>query len=255
MDECAILESVKALRVLVTRSPHQASALADGLRAAGMEPVLVPTIEIVPPKSFASLDAVVSSLASFEWLVFTSANAVEVFASRVSRETAMPKIAAIGPATKRALEQAGLVVELMPEVAVAESLADTLRPVVRGKRVAIVRAEAARDVLVSRLEEAGAAVQVGVAYRNVVPAGSVERLREFDVEGWPDAVTFTSASTARNLVALLDEAGVLLPESVKRVSIGPVTSLAMLELGIPPHAAAKEAGIAALVAAVAEILA
>jgi uroporphyrinogen-III synthase len=235
---------VKARRVLVTRSPQQASALADGLRAAGMEPVLVPTIEIVPPVSFESLDAVIAAVGSFEWLVFTSANAVEVFAARVSRDVMLPKIAVIGAATGRAVEAAGFMVTLMPEVAVAESLADALAGF--DGPFAVVQAEEARGILESRL----AGVTVGVAYRNVVAAGSVERLREFDVEGWPDAVTFTSASTARNLVALLREAGVMLPEGVKRVSIGPVTSAAMRELGMEPHAEAKEAGIVALVEAV-----
>ncbi|MEO6922649.1 MAG: uroporphyrinogen-III synthase, partial [Bryocella sp.] len=229
----------------------QASALADALRSAGLEPVLVPTIEIVPPVSFESLDAVVGKLDRFEWVVFTSANAVEVFAARCSRRVGLPKVAAIGAATARALVAAGFVVELVPEVAVAESLAEAL-VAVGAKRVAIVRAEVARDVLVARLEEAGAQVEIGVAYRNVVPKGSADRLRLFATEGWPAAVTFTSASTVRNLVALLAEAGVVLPEGVKRVSIGPVTSAAMRELGIPAHAEAKEAGIAALVDAVKE---
>ena len=233
-----------ARRVLVTRSPRQASALADGLRAAGMEPVMVPTIEIVPPESFASLDAVVESLGQFEWLVFTSANAVEVFASRCLVREGLPKIAVIGAATGRAVEAAGLKVALMPEVAVAESLAEALEGF-EGP-FAIVQAEETRGVLEARLSD----VTVGVAYRNVVPAGSVSRLKEFEREGWPDAVTFTSASTVRNLVGLLERAGVVLPETVKRVSIGPVTSGVMRELGIAPHAEAREAGIGALVDAV-----
>ena len=117
-------------RILVTRSPHQASELADALRALGAEPVLIPTIETVEPTSYAPLDEALARLDGFDWLIFTSANAVEAFARRLDGR-ALPvglKIAAIGAATARALEAAGFGVDLVPALAVAESLTEALLP-------------------------------------------------------------------------------------------------------------------------------
>jgi uroporphyrinogen-III synthase len=279
-------------RVLITRSQHQASALAERLRALSHEPVLIPAIDIVPPTSFALLDAALAALRGFHWLIFTSANAVEAFAERVDMcpQGQTPKqlsdsggtakgvpyrpasplslipslcfIAAIGPATARAVEQwLGTSPKLVPPQAVAESLAKALLPYAKQPdgspmRFLLVRAEQARDALPEALRAAGAEVAIVPAYRNVVPAGSVDALRALFVSpaAWPDAITFTSSSTAANLRTLLDEAGIALPEGVLRVSIGPITSQTMRDLGMPPHAEAAEATVEALADAVVQAL-
>lgn len=247
-------------RVLVTRAPHQASELADQLRAAGAEPVLIPTIAIAEPHSLAALDAALACLGTYDWMVFTSANAVDAFHRRAQfhRITQMPQqIAAIGRATERAAQAVGLHVELVPAKAVAESLAEELSRQAKGKTFLIVRAAEARDVLPEALRDAGGAVTVAEAYRNDVPGQSIVALRELfaRVESYPAAVMFTSASTARNLATLLEEAGTTLPESVVRASIGPITSAAMRELGMNPDVEAREASVAALVQALAEYFA
>ncbi|GAC1417848.1 MAG: hypothetical protein NVSMB62_09020 [Acidobacteriaceae bacterium] len=247
-------------RVLVTRAPHQASELAERLRAAGAEPVLIPTIAIAEPHSLAALDAALACLGTYDWMVFTSANAVEAFHRRAQfhRITQVPKqIAAIGRATERAAQAVGLRVDLVPERAVAESLAEELAREARGKTFLLVRAAEARDVVPEALREAGGTVTVAEAYRNDVPAQSILALRELfaRVESYPDAVMFTSASTARNLATLLEEAGTALPESVMLASIGPITSAAMRELGMVPHVEAREASVAALVQALVEYFA
>jgi uroporphyrinogen-III synthase len=266
-------------RVLITRSPYQASELADALRARGLEPVLVPAIEFATPASFAALDAALvrlfsrsGQLDSFHWLLFTSANAVDAFHQRLQSVAAPQnnakdlfpascRIAAIGPATARALQTLGLTPTLVPPQAVAESLAASLLPCARQPdgsptRFLLVRAEQARDHLPETLRAAGAEVTIAPAYRTVVPAGSIDALRALFASppAYPDAITFTSSSTARNLLALLEAAGLTLPPVVLRVSIGPITSQSLRDLGLPPHAEAAEATIPSLAAAVVKAL-
>jgi uroporphyrinogen-III synthase len=216
-----------------------------------MEPVLVPAIEIAPPESWCGLDAALTALGSYDWVVFTSANAVESFAARARRLGlgANPKrVAVVGPATARAVEEAlGQAVDLMPERYVAEELAAALAPVIHGASVLLVRAAVARDVLPEALAAAGALVTVAEAYRNVVPEGSVAELKALFREGPPEGVAFTSGSTARNLKGLLEAAGLEMPEGIVLGSIGPVTSAAMRELGWEPRVQAEEATVAALV--------
>lgn len=250
-------------RVLITRSPHQASSLAEALRLVGAEPVMVPAIELAEPTSFGVLDEAVLRLEVFDWVLFTSANAVEVFAERAGgRVGAVRRIAAIGAATARAVEAAGLRVDLMPSQAVAESFVEALQPLLyqedgRATRFLLVRAEVAREYLPEALRESGVEVTIAPAYRNVIPEGSVGAVRElFRLrENWPDAITFTSSSSATNLLALLEVAGLELPAEVLRVSIGPVTSRTLEDAGFPPHAEAETATIPELAKATMRALA
>jgi uroporphyrinogen-III synthase len=276
--------------VLVTRAAGQASALAEGLRAAGMEPVVVPVIEIVEPESWAAADAALGRLGSFDWVVFTSPNAVERFVGRwvkvvagTGEKQVLPlrqvqgqddngknhvdatrsfatefggRVAAIGQGTARACELVGMKVDLVPAKAVAESLAEALVPMAQGKRFLLPRAAAARDVLPEALRAAGGEVEDVAVYRNAVPEGSVAAVRELFAEGarGVDAVTFTSASTVVNLLALLEVSGVRLPADVARVSMGPITSEALRAHGLQPDAEADEATITSLVEKVDEVV-
>jgi uroporphyrinogen-III synthase len=266
-------------RILITRTRHQASELATQLEALGAVPILIPTIEIVPPETYSTLDAALVQIETlggnaFDWLLFTSANAVEVFYQRreylgqlqspgaprsdsqtrlsATRESSFPRIAVIGPATAKAVQGIGLTVDLIPPQYVAESLAEALIPDAPGKRILLIRATDARDILPEALAAAGATVTIADAYRNQIPADSIVALRRlFDSPAnYPDAITFTSASTARNLVALLDAAGVALPNSVALISIGPITTRALRDLGLEPGIEAAEPTLPALVEAV-----
>jgi uroporphyrinogen-III synthase len=246
-------------RVLITRAAHQASALAEELCGLGAEPVFLPTIELAEPSSFAPLDEAITGLSGFDWLIFTSANAVEVFVGRGGAAREGLKVAAIGAVTAGALDVAGFRADLVPGVATAEGLVEALQGVlnVRGGRFLLVRAEVGREVLPEALREAGAEVTVVAAYRTVVPAASVAGIQElFGEKGsWPDAITFTSSSTATNLLALLEVAGVRLPDEVLRVSIGPVTSQTLGDAGYPPHAEAVVSTVHGLAVAVVEAVA
>jgi uroporphyrinogen-III synthase len=284
-------------RILITRAPHQSSALAEQLIAHGCDPILIPAIEIVDPTSFAALDAALAHLETFHWLLFTSANAVEAFSNRLatlkgtdvsslaalkgtgfspsindlSREGALAPegtssaschIAAIGQATARAAEAHNLPVTLIPPQAVAESLAEALLPHTHQPdrtptRFLLIRAEQARDHLPDTLRSAGADVTIAPAYRTIIPNSSIEALRTlFSPAGRAvHAITFTSSSSATNLLALLEASGLTLPPEIPRISIGPITTQTLRDLNLPPHSEAAEPTIPALVASVVQFLA
>jgi uroporphyrinogen-III synthase len=246
-------------RILITRAPHQASELAERVRALGATPILIPTIEIGPPASYAALDAALGALAGFDLVAFTSANAVHAFGERseVLGIALTPKrIAVVGPATARAVESLGLHVDVSPLTFTAESLAEMLLPEVEGRKVLLVLAEDAPTTLENMLDAGGAQVTVATAYSNRIPSSSLSAIKALfaDRASYPDAVTFTSASTAANLVALLEAAGLTMPAPVMRASIGPITSHALRELGLPPHMEALESTIGGLVDALVERL-
>jgi uroporphyrinogen-III synthase len=244
---------LSVLRVLVTRPAGQGSTLAELLTAAGATPILIPAIGIAPPASWCALDAALTALRTFDWLIFTSANAVNAFAARARTLGISPnptKLAVIGPATAQAVRAAfGREVDLMPEQFVAESLAAALSAEAGGASILLVRAAVARDLLPQALGRAGATVTIAEAYRNVIPDGSPAELQELFRAHPPHAITFTSASTAQNLSALLEAAGLRLPDGVVLASIGPVTSAAMRELGMEPTVEAAQATMVELVAA------
>jgi uroporphyrinogen-III synthase len=256
-------------RILITRTRQQASELAALLEALGAEILLIPTIELAPPSSFAALDAALADLPSFDWLLFTSANAVHAFRARTQAAAeartpqpgAMlpalskpPRIAAIGPATAKAIQSIGLHVDLIPATYVAESLLEALLPHAANGRFLLVRAEEARDLLPDALTAAGAHVTLAPAYRNLTPPDAIPALqRLFTSPQPPDTITFTSSSTARNLIALLEAANLQLPPGTTLASIGPITSTTLRELGLTPTLEAAEPTIPALAAAIAAL--
>jgi uroporphyrinogen-III synthase len=246
-SNCSALQSTQVQplahrRILITRTRQQASELATRL-------------ELAPPSSFAALDAALADLPSFGWLLFTSANAVQAFQSRAQTGTEQrpPRIAAIGPATAKAVESIGLKVDLIPPAYVAESLLEALLPSARGCRFLLVRAEEARDLLPAALTAAGAHVTIAPAYRNLIPHDAIPALQRLFTSPAtpPDTITFTSSSTARNLIALLEAANLQLPPGTTLASIGPITSATLRELGYTPTLEAVEPTISSLVEAIA----
>ncbi len=244
-------------RILITRPRQQSSKLQAALEILGADVVAIPAIEIVPPDSYQSLDAALPDIACYDWLVLTSANAVGAIAHRL-KTLCIPvealvavQIAAIGRATADALHALGLQVELIPPRAVAESLLEALLPLVKekNKRVLIIRAKVARDILPDGLRAAGVSVTIAEAYQTILPVQSLEALRGVLLTG-VDAITFTSASSVQNLAALAEKAEVKLQGSVKKISIGPITTNALLEQGWHADAEAESATIDRLVAAV-----
>lgn len=247
-------------RVLVGRARHQAGALSAELRKLGAQVLEIPFIEIRKPRSFKPLDAALKNLEGYDWLILTSVNGVEAMWNRMENlrkpgiKGGRIHIAAIGPATKKAIEQRGVKVDIVPKEYVAESVVRSLKAKVKGKRVLLVRAKIARDVIPHELRKSGAHVDVVEAYETIVPHSSRVRLRAVlkDPQKRPHVVTFTSSSTVRNFAELLGLRGKRHPalDEILMSSIGPVTSATLRETGLPANIAAKEFTIPGLVAAI-----
>lgn len=245
-------------RILVGRARHQASALSSGLRAQGARIIELPFIEIRKPKSYKPLDAAIRNLSQYDWLILTSVNGVEALFTRLrtlrlkKKHLGHLKITAIGPATREAIEQRGVTVNVVPKEYVAESVVASLSGQVEGKRVLLARAKVARDVIPRELRKLGAKVDVVEAYETVVPKQSRKRLPTLlkDSKRRPQVITFTSSSTAKNFMALAGKGSRKYFDGIRFASIGPITSATLRELGLPVHIEAREFTIPGLVRAI-----
>jgi len=244
-------------RVAITRAREQAAVLHDELSALGAEVIEIPTIEIRPPDSWEPLDAAIRRLDEFNYLLVTSANGVRNFLARLAasgRDVRALKgltIGAIGPATAAEFARTGVKVDLLPTEYVAEGLLAALADRdLRGKAFLIPRARVARDLVPQVLEGRGARVEVVEAYQTVMPGISPDELARL-LTPPPDAITFTSSSTAMNFVKLLGEnhpAEMLGGAAI--ASIGPVTSQTLRKLGLTVTLEAQESTMAGLVQAI-----
>ena len=189
--------SLSGRTVIVTRPKASSARLAAALRARGARVVLAPLIRTAPPRSWRRLDAALRGLAGFDAAAFTSANAVQAFFDRAALVLgANPRpprvVAAVGPATARALVKRGWRATVVPDVRRAEGLARALR-LPRGSRVLMPRAEKGRAVLPRLLRAAGARVTVATAYRTLPDLAGRRALRAALARG-ADAVCFASGS-------------------------------------------------------------
>lgn len=247
-------------RILVGRARHQAGTLSSTLRKLGAQVTEIPFIEIRKPRSFRPLDTALKNAREYDWLILTSVNGVDALWTRLRAVDLTRKhlrhlrIAAIGPATKKAIVEHGLQVNVMPDEYVAESVVRRLRSQVKGQKILLVRAKVARDVIPRELRKAGAVVDVVEAYETVLPRASRARLRAAvkDPHRKPHVITFTSSSTVRNFVALLGKPSRRMLNGIKLASIGPVTSATLKELELPVAIEAAKFTIPGLVAAIVE---
>lgn len=285
-DSRAAAQPLRGIRVLVGRARHQAGSLSSELRSLGAQVLEIPFIEIRKPRSYKPLDGALQNLATYDWLILTSVNGVEAMwdrleklnieaagnqkalgfrcAVRGGKKMSAPaaegrlRIAAIGPATEKAIEQRGMKVDVVPKEYVAESVVRSLKGKVKGRRVLLVRAKVARDVIPRELRRAGAHVDVVEAYETVVPKSSRTRLQAAlrSPKTRPQVITFTSSSTVRNFAALLGTARSRAElDGILMSSIGPVTSETLRELGLRVDIAAEEFTIPGLVTAIVKALA
>jgi uroporphyrinogen-III synthase len=269
MSSMANAGPLSGVRVLVGRAAHQASALSAGLKRLGAEIIEIPFIEIRKPRSYKPLDSALKRIAGYDWLILTSVNGVEALDARMKQlrigvdALHHLNVAAIGPATRTEIEKLGLKVAVIPPRYMAESIVESLRGKVNGKRVLLARAKVARDVIPRELRKMGARVDVVEAYETVMPKDSRVRLRAVmeDPKRRPDVITFTSSSMVRNFVALLGGREPALSsskgrpphtviEGIRFASIGPVTSATLRELGLPMHIEAEEYTIPGLIRAI-----
>lgn len=246
-------------RVLVTRAAHQAPALIEALRDAGAGVIAMPVLGFGPPTVPGLEGHAIDELTGgqYDWVVFTSANAVRFFWEKLQnrkldlRAFAGARVAAVGPATGQALEDVGIRPDLLPEAFRAEGLVDAFSEAdVRGKRFLLPRSEQAREVLPEALRRRGGIVDCVPVYRTLRLERSTESaLHHVELA---DTVTFTSPSSVTHLIAAIGEDRVELLMDRTLVAIGPITARALTKARLSPDIVAETSTVEGLVAALVE---
>lgn len=246
-------------RVVVTRARAQSSELSADLIELGAQIFEFPTIRIDFTRDPAFSQAV-SELAQgkFDWLVLTSVNGIDALFAELERQNLdaraiRSRVAVIGSATFDRMKAHGIHADLIPPQFVAESVVEALKTQgeIRGKRFLLTRADIARSELPAALKELGGEPVDVVAYKTVLETDGQEEALAALEKGEIDAVTFTSSSTARNFVEILGGERlkkVLASPRLKCLSIGPITSKTMVEVGLPLHGEAAQHDIPGLMA-------
>ncbi len=226
------------MKVLITRPRSQSESFAAALRNAGFEPIYFPVIEIRPVENFSELDEAIHNIASYDWVVFMSVNAVDVFLSRISPpllgegRVAGVRFAAIGPKTADALRKHNIEPDFIPDEYVAETILPGLGDV-RGKRILLPQAELARKVLEDAIMAAGGFAHPITVYHTLPAAPGDEGLAA--LRSGVDVITLTSPSTVQNFVAIVRQNGldpVNMPNNPLFACIGPITDQAAKEEGL-----------------------
>jgi len=266
MKEATDRQPLAGRTVMVTRAREQAAEFAAALEAFGARVVFCPTIEIVAPESYAQLDEAVENVYGYDWLVFTSANAVEHFLGRLAAlskdvgELDELRVCAVGEATADRLAEAHVHVDVVPERSQAEGVCAALEAYAGGREnlrhlnFLFPRAAAGRDFIPRALEEAGARVDVVTAYRTVRPETTDRaKVEALLVGGGVDCVTFTSPSTVRHFAQLFDTRDLApLLDGVRVACIGETTERAAADHGLRTDIRPRERRARALARAVAE---
>jgi uroporphyrinogen III methyltransferase/synthase len=248
--------------ILVTRAENQASELVRLIQEKGGEAVTFPTIQIHPPSRVERLQALedaVNRLSAYDWIIFTSVNGVTHFLQAVQQKKLDPvqvikaKIAAVGPKTAAVLQAKGFAVELIPKAFHAGALAETLKSRLKpGLRVLLPRGDLARPELPERLKEMGLRVTELIVYETVPGGGDSRKLAHLLKHKQIDVITFTSPSTLKNLLAILEQCefpASRLHEFAELACIGPVTAKEAAEHGLHVTYMAEESTVSGLVEA------
>lgn len=247
--------ALEGRRVVITRAPEQAEELAHSLAELGAEVILLPLVRFVEPPDTSELDACIETLERFDWLIFTSANAVRFFLRRCQAVGRRPsagllRIAAVGPATRKALEAERLQASFVPEQFSGAALATELSGRLAGKRVLMPRSDRGEDGLPRALRKASAIVTEVVAYCTAEPE-SLDAQRIGAIRrGEADAITFFSPSAFHAFERAVGSDG--LAEINSRVifaAVGPTTAAAIQRAGLSAAVQAPEATTRSLVAA------
>lgn len=245
--------------VMVTRAQTQSSELAKKIEELGGEVYEFPTIHIKEPASYAPLDEAIRRISEFRWLIFTSKNGVDYFFRRVrlipevGRNTlTRPSVVAVGPKTAEALEAEGIRVDLFPREYRAEAILSAMEEhVTAGDKVLMPRADIARHVLPEGLRRLGCEVVDVDAYRTVIAEENGYKAARWLASNVIDIITFTSSSTVRHFVQIMDQTKLSWRPWLSRVRvacIGPVTADTACGLGLEPDMVASEYTIDGLIA-------
>ncbi len=256
------LRPLSGRTIIVTRAAEQASEFSTHLSAYGATVLECPTIQICDPESWDGIDQELNNLHSYDWLIFTSVNAVKYFFNRLhhnkldSRALGSTKICAVGPQTADSIKSFGVIPDLVPNDYKAEGVVAAFELLgVSGLHVLFPCADLARDIIPKRLADLGATVTAPVIYRNIFP----ERLCPETIFALEkrivDCITFTSSSTVKNLSRMLGaELFVTMLQGVTVASIGPITSRTCRELGLKVDIEPDEYTLTALASSIASHL-
>ncbi|MGB9661042.1 MAG: uroporphyrinogen-III C-methyltransferase [Moorellaceae bacterium] len=245
-------------RIIVTRPGLPGESMAGRLEALGAEVMRVPAITIAPPTNWEPLDKALESLETFHWIIFTSANGVRHFWERMSaravdvRRLAGVRLAAIGPATARALAERGLLADYVPQEYVAEAIVKELETEVRDQKILLPRADMARPLLAEELRKRGAEVVEVTAYRTLKGQADGEEVRRLLAAKRISAVTFTSSSTVRHFLEIIGPEAVPLLHYTEIACIGPITAAAARQAGLKVTIVARKYTEEGLIAALVE---
>jgi uroporphyrinogen-III synthase len=251
----AIASPLNGKVVIVTRAAAQSNQLCEELNVRGAIVKLLPLVSFAPPENYAELDAALSTIETFDWILFTSANAVQAVERRgeelgrvLGALAKLPPAAAVGPATSGAAEAAGFSVEFVAADHSGAGLARELGGELRGKKVLLPRSDRANPDLPVALRRSGALVTEVVAYRNL-PPGSTDRnkLQESLGEG-VDSILFYSPSAVQNFLELLGREQLASVQGrAVMVAIGHATSAALSSAGVQRIARATDTTTRAIV--------
>ena len=237
--------------ILITRAASQSAELRSRLQDLGARVIECPTIQIVPPKTWKPVDEAIRRLPTYQWLLFTSANAVEQFMDRMAGLSFRPAhraiipIAVVGSATAAKLNQWRLKAAIVPKEFRAEGLLAEFSENLVGTRILFPRAEVARELLPEELRRRGATVDIVTVYRTVKAlSGDIGEILESERV---DCVVFTSPSSIPDDLRSL-------PSRTALAVIGPVTREAAQLLGLKPDIVPAESTIPSLIAAIQEHL-
>lgn len=233
--------------VMVTRERSQARELVEQIEALGGEAFAFPLLKMIPPLNYKQLDEAIRTIDTYDWLIFTSVNGVRFFCERmdelgVAVQDYAGRVAAVGPKTAAALEERGLLVELIPSDFVAEGLLTSLQTaLLAGQRVLLPRADIARKLLPEELRKMGMDVTEVDVYQTVIDADMAPQAAERLQRGEIDAILFTSSSTVSHFVQAMSSW--ITPTWLDRVHIaciGPITAQTAQKLGLQVNVVAQE---------------
>lgn len=220
--------------ILTTRAVSQSGELRQKLEALGARVIECPTIEIVPVDDWSAVDIAVAAMNTYNWLLFTSANAVEHFMKRaaLAHVTCKIPVAVVGPATARRLREWRLEPALVPKEFRADGLLQALPESLFQTSILFPRAEIARENLPTKLRQRGARVDVITVYRTLRPGPDAPSIADVLAREKIDCIVFTSPSTIRYLAEAVGETLLEVLKDVKIAVIGPVTRDAAVEFGL-----------------------
>ena len=258
-------QSLAGRTVVITRAFGQSREFVTELERYGASVIACPTIEITDPESYARLDEAIDHLYGYDWLIFSSTNAVDFFLRRLNAhnleisELDELKVCAVGEATGEKLRQAQIHVDVVPTEFKAEGAFEALSEFVGGREelhglnMLLPRATVARDYLPRALEQAGARVDVVPAYRTVLPENLDRGRLSAMLAGSADCIAFTSSSTVKNLAMLFDTHD--LGETLKGLAvacIGDITAATATEYGLQVNIQPQQATVPSLAQAIAK---